>query len=175
MSSHGVPAMTAQWMVGDHSGERSAFQRSTTRNALCCAARSASRTASSPMRCSRSSAALTVFRVGCCSGGHDCATDQPLRATQTERKRAAGLEATPGLPVRETARRADAAAAAILQRTRPQYLSNPTRVAPAQTSPMGQELTSTGVPTGIERQKRLVRYCRGYLRPSACVVPLNWP
>jgi hypothetical protein len=40
---------------------------------------------------------------------------------------------------------------------------------------MGQELTSTGVPTGIERQKRLVRYCRGYLRPSACVVPLNWP
>ena len=36
---------------------------------------------------------------------------------------------------------------------------------------MGQELTSTGVPTGIERQKRLVRYCRGYLRPSACVVP----
>jgi hypothetical protein len=38
-----------------------------------------------------------------------------------------------------------------------------------------QELTSTGVPTGIERQKRLVRYCRGYLRPSACVVPLNWP
>jgi hypothetical protein len=39
----------------------------------------------------------------------------------------------------------------------------------------GQELTSTGVPTGIERQKRLVRYCRGYLRPSACVVPLNWP
>src|SRR5215470_8052914 len=40
---------------------------------------------------------------------------------------------------------------------------------------IGQELTSTGVPTGIERQKRLVRYCRGYLRPSACVVPLNWP
>src|SRR5712671_6289510 len=39
----------------------------------------------------------------------------------------------------------------------------------------GPELTSTGVPTGIERQKRLVRYCRGYLRPSACVVPLNWP
>jgi hypothetical protein len=38
-----------------------------------------------------------------------------------------------------------------------------------------EELTSTGVPTGIERQKRLVRYCRGYLRPSACVVPLNWP
>src|SRR5467141_3700846 len=43
------------------------------------------------------------------------------------------------------------------------------------TAESGQELTSTGVPTGIERQKRLVRYCRGYLRPSACVVPLNWP
>jgi hypothetical protein len=42
-------------------------------------------------------------------------------------------------------------------------------------SAMGQELISTGAPTGIERQKRLVRYCRGYLRPSACVVPLNWP
>ncbi len=40
---------------------------------------------------------------------------------------------------------------------------------------LGQELTSTGVPTGIERQKRSVRYCRGYLRPSARVVPLNWP
>jgi len=38
-----------------------------------------------------------------------------------------------------------------------------------------QELTSTGVPTGIERQKRSVRYCRGYLRPTACVVSLNWP
>jgi DNA helicase-2/ATP-dependent DNA helicase PcrA len=25
------------------------------------------------------------------------------------------------------------------------------------------------------RRKRLVRYCRGYLRPSAFVVPLNWP
>jgi hypothetical protein len=28
---------------------------------------------------------------------------------------------------------------------------------------------------GIERLKRLVRYCRGYLGPSACVVPLNRP
>src|SRR5262249_38205637 len=48
-------------------------------------------------------------------------------------------------------------------------------IASPDSAALGQELTSTGVPTGIERQKRLVRYCRGYLRPSACVVPLNWP
>src|SRR6516165_2899380 len=54
-------------------------------------------------------------------------------------------------------------------------LGKRTRKLASGASEMGQELTSTGVPTGIERQKRLVRYCRGYLRPSACVVPLNWP
>ena len=32
-SSHGIPARTAQRIVGDHSGERSAFHRSTTRSA----------------------------------------------------------------------------------------------------------------------------------------------
>jgi hypothetical protein len=37
-----------------------------------------------------------------------------------------------------------------------------------------QELASTGVPTGIERQNVLVGFCRGYLRPFACVMPMNW-
>jgi hypothetical protein len=62
-----------------------------------------------------------------------------------------------------------------LSTTSPQYPYNRTLTGLSPMSQWGQELTSTGVPTGIERQKRLVRYCRGYLRPSACVVPLNWP
>jgi hypothetical protein len=38
-----------------------------------------------------------------------------------------------------------------------------------------QELTSTGDPTGIERQKRFGRFLSwGYLRPFACVMPMNW-
>jgi hypothetical protein len=71
-------------------------------------------------------------------------------------------------------RRSDNAADGLAS-VSPHYSESGRKVRVLASVAMGQELTSTGVPTGIERQKRLVRYCRGYVRPSACVVPLNWP
>jgi hypothetical protein len=71
----------AHWIVGDHSGERSAFHRSTTRCAASWAARLASWAASSAARFSMSSATLGPRLRSGCSGivAHPTGSPAPHR------------------------------------------------------------------------------------------------
>lgn len=66
--SHGVPAVMAHRIVGDHSGDRSALQRSTMRRAAWRAASLAASAASSALRFRRRSATLGVLRPRGSSG-----------------------------------------------------------------------------------------------------------